>query len=239
MRNKFFIGLFAILFLCGLTVLGSSPKFFSKVLESVKTSPISSVFFAESENESKKETSKNENRRVKSDASLASNQSLNSDIPEYILYDRMFSLIPMFKKLAEEQAARGEPVTAFHGYFEREANLDDGQAGILQETAAGYVGAVKLIDTEAEILIEQLRAQHKTGTSSEEPLIQPSPELLKLQEQRNNLALQYRDQLSSLLGTAKFNELDSFVKGTFAAGFQAMPLPLASVPTHTDQGEGK
>lgn len=223
MRKKIIVPIIALIGLGSLGVMGSSGSLVETLLESVKNIPIAKGFLSEVRDESEINQMKIQE----------TGETLSTEIPEYILYDRMFSLILKFKKMAEEQAARDEAATAFHGYFAREASLDDLQAGILQETAADYVEAAGLVDSQAETIIEQLRMQNPVAVS-EGQFIQPSPELLQLQEQRNKLALHYRDQLQSLLGSDKFNELDNFVMGRFASGFQS--LPLSSVQESKNAG---
>lgn len=157
--------------------------------------------------------------------------------PEYILYDQVFSLIVIFKKKAEEQEAKGEAVTQFRSYFKDEAKLTAQEDDFLTQTANNFNQEVRILDAQAEVIIEQLRQQFPIGSLPEGQLIQPSPELLQLQEQRNKLALHHRNQLRDLLGEDKFNEFDNFVKGKFASGFRAMPL--SSLPNSQDQGGKK
>ena len=139
------------------------------------------------------------------------------------------AFVVKFREMAEEQASRGEEVTAFHGSFETEGNLNEWQTKILQETSAEYVNAVKIVDGRAEIVTEQLRLQYPLGSMPAGELIKPSPELLRLQDERNKLSLHYRDQLRVILGNDKFEELSKFVLGSFASRFKVMPAADGTV----------
>jgi hypothetical protein len=223
---KIALGFFSLL------ILGSSSTNLAKnFFESVKSNAYVEGFLSGYKKESKNNNVMGQAGHQDTDLSgkeKAKDMNPFAEVPEYVVYDRMFILIEIFRKMAEEQASRGEEVTAFHGYFEREANLNDWQAKILRETSVEYAHAVEVVDSQAEIVIEELRKEYPAGSMPEGDLIKPSPELLRLQDQRNILALQYRDQLSDLLGHDKFEELNQFVRGRFASGFQVVPVSLGS-----------
>lgn len=141
-----------------------------------------------------------------------------SQIPTSILYDHVFRLTDSFKRQAESQQSNGEIQTAFSNYFKEKAQLTDWEDEILKQTASQFIQEAQSIDNQAEALIEQIRS------NSSENNVQSQEELNSLQEQRNNTALSYRNQLNQSLGSAKFGEFDNFVQGEFASGFQLMPL---------------
>lgn len=232
------IELLALIGLGSLGVLGSSTNLAENFFKSVKNNPAVDVFLSKYRNGPEKSNAisqaMSQNIRTSGLESTKSPDSPLTEIPEHVLYDRMFSLIVKFREMSEEQASRGEEVTPFHGYFEREANLNEWQAKILQETSLEYVNAVGIVDGQAEIIIEQLRLQYPVGSMPKGELIKPSPELLQLQKQRDKLALYYRDQVSILLGNEKFDELNKFVRGRYASSFQVLPVP--SVGDGKDKG---
>jgi hypothetical protein len=139
--------------------------------------------------------------------------SQKAEVPEYILYDQMFRLIVKFKKKAEEQKAKGEPVTPLRDYFQKEAKLNDEQTRILQETAERFVAEVELIDAEARVIIENIRASVPRGQPSiDKKLLEPPAELKQLQKKREELALRYRDQLRDSFGAEQFGQFQNFVE---------------------------
>jgi hypothetical protein len=50
----------------------------------------------------------------------------------------------------------------------------------------------------------------------------PPPELGELQNQRNTLALSYRNKLNDAFGKTAFESFDSFMHKKFAQSFQAL-----------------
>ena len=236
MGKKSIMAIIALIGLSSFVVLGNSSDFVSKILETVKNNPIANVFSSSSQNESEKSSLRNGEH---SERLLAPESTVPEEpvIPDYVLYESVFRMVIMFNEHAKLQEAKGEAVTEFRSYFKNEAKLTSQEDDLLTQTANNYAQDIKVIDAQAEIIIEQLRQQYPAGSISEDQLIQPTPELLQVQEQRNNLALHYKDQLRDLLGDDKFIVFDKFIQGRFASGFRAMPL--SSIPNNQDQGGGK
>ena len=133
--------------------------------------------------------------------------------PEHVLYDQMFRLIVKFKKKAEEQQAKGEQVTPLRDYFQKEAQLDDGQTRVLQDVATRYVEEVSIIDAQAKVIIEDIRARIPKGQPlTDKTILQPPAELKELQQRREELALSYRDHLRESLGPDQFQRFEKFVR---------------------------
>ena len=146
----------------------------------------------------------------------------NANIPDHILYDRLFRMIISFKRKAESQTISGEKAIGLTNYFKNRANLNDEENRILQSVALEYIQELAPIDAQARTIITQTR---QTFPNSVVPREQPPPaELVNLQEQRNALALRYRDQLQYALGADGFAKFDEFVQRDFASRFQAIPL---------------
>ncbi len=162
---------------------------------------------------------------------------VKSEIPEYALYEAVFRMVFNLNNLARVQEANGETVTVTNTYFTDEAKLSQQDNDFLALTANSYNEEIKIIDAEAGVEINRLQKQFLTKFDSEQPLIKPSAHLLELQEQRNKLALKYRERLGNLLGEEKFKEFDSFVKTTFALGFKA--LPVSPLPNADQEGDSK
>lgn len=146
-----------------------------------------------------------------------------SQIPSHILYDQLFRLAVNFRRKAEEQRLKGESVSSLKDYFKDEAKLSDSQNQILEQTAIEYIQEVEPIDNQARQIIGQIRAQFQDGWVNEGQQVPPPPtELATLQEQRNALALSYREKLQDSLGKENFESFDNFVQKNFAQNFQAI-----------------
>lgn len=161
--------------------------------------------------------------------SATTNSSGITQIPTSVLYDRMFRLIISFRAKAEIQKLKGERVTLMKTYFKDEAKLSDEDNEILENTATEFIKEVRTIDDEAGEIIAQGRDLFPDGEVPNGQQVPPPPkELANLQKKRNDLALKYRDELSQLLGSKAFSNIDDFVHGNFAANFQS--IPLSAVP---------
>lgn len=237
MKRKVILGIFALICLSSLVVLGSSPGLVNRLLETVQNNPITRVFSSSAD--SKLEKSGFRNGKPGSERLLAPGSIVTEEsaIPDYVLYESVFRMVTMFDEQAKLQEAKGEVITEFRSYFKNEAKLTSQEDDLLMQTANNYLQDIQIIDAQAEIIIEQLRQQYSDNSMPADQLIQPTPELLQLQEQRNKLALHYKDQLRDLLGNDRFIEFDKFVQGRFASGFRAMPL--SSISNNKTQGGAK
>ncbi len=140
-------------------------------------------------------------------------------ISSQVLYDQVFRLVISFKKKAELQEQNGENPTSFLNYFKEEAQLNNQENEILQQVAAEFIQEVQPIDAQANAAIAKFR--NPPGRQSPPPI----KELSDLQEERDNLAVFYRNRLDELLGSSKFGELNNFVQGPFASNFQPFEIP--------------
>lgn len=135
-----------------------------------------------------------------------------AEVPEYILYDQMFRLIVKFRKKAEEQEGKGEQALWFRDYFQKEANLSDGQTVILQDSALKFVAEVEVVDMQARVIVENIRAKIPKGQPiTDKKVLEPPVELKALQKKREELALHYRDQLREQLGGEQFQNIENYV----------------------------
>lgn len=207
MRNKFYIGLFAIVFLCGLTALGSSPKFVGDLLESVQNNPIARIFSPAAVSESEKpelNSAKPISERPLTKGAPSSDQ-IEPSIPDYVLYDTVFRLDNSFRVKAQEQETAEEIPTAFKYYFKNEASLTDEEDLILKQVAIEFLEEVQPTDAQAQKIIE---AGDKGSKAVDE--------LNDLQEQRNAVVLSNRDKLANRLSEPAFGRFNQYVQGNFA-----------------------
>jgi hypothetical protein len=227
-KKSMMIVVTATICLFGVAALASPATFLNDVIVSVKN--VSIAVFSSSEAEPEPQETVQTPRQI-----VAS--EVKSEIPEYVLYETVFQMVFSISNLAREQEANGEAVTVANTYFTDEAKLSQQDNDFLALTANSYNEEIKIIDAEAEVEIKLLQKQFLTKSDSDQPLIKPSAHLLELQEQRNKLALKYREQLGNLLGEEKFREFDRFVKKDFASGFKT--LPLSPLPNADQEGGSK
>lgn len=159
------------------------------------------------------------------------NAQTPSRVPSYVLYDKLFRMIISFKKKTDSQEMSDEKVTGLKNYFKSRANLTEEENQILQNTALEFIQQVSPVDTEARNIIAQKRLSNPTGIVPKDEL--PPAELINLQEQRNALALQYRDRLKESLGSEVSAKFDRYIEGEFASHFEE--IKLSSVKFDQDQ----
>lgn len=211
MKKKHIVPIICMIGLMSFAVLGSSPEFVHKLLESVQNNLITRAFLSE-----KSAAARKSHAEISEGVERAELRSKtpeqNSEIPEYILYEQIFRLVVKFKKKAEERAAAGEATAGLQDYFQKEAKLNDVETGFLQDTAAMYVEEISIIDAQARVVIGNIRAGFSNEQSlSDKKIIEPPAELKELQKKREELALRYRDYLRDSFGPDRFRNFQNFV----------------------------
>jgi len=157
-------------------------------------------------------------------------QSQNAEVPEYVLYEQTFRLIVTFRKKAEEQKAMSEEVTPLADYFQNEAKLNDEQTSQLQDIASKFVEELAVIDAQAKVIIENIRARIPKGQPTiDKKLLEPPDELKALQKKREELALNYRDRLRDLFGEEQFQKFGNFMQQKMASSIKAIPVSSDSL----------
>jgi hypothetical protein len=145
-----------------------------------------------------------------------------AQLPAHVLYDRFFRMAVSLKRKAEAEKANTEKSAGAAKYFKNRANLNDSEDQILQNLADEYVRELIPIDSQARAIIVQTRQKFPNGiVPRDQP---PPPGLVHLQEQRDALALRYRDRLKESLGAEGFDKFDKFILSDFASRFRAVPL---------------
>ena len=146
----------------------------------------------------------------------------DSQIPPQVLYDKLFRMVFSIRIKAESQKMSDEKINGSKNYFKNRANLTDEENQILQNTALEFIQQVAPIDANARTIIAQKRASNLTGVVSKDDL--PPVELINLQEQRNALALLYRDRLKESLGSDGSAKFVRYIEGEFASRFEEIKL---------------
>jgi hypothetical protein len=126
----------------------------------------------------------------------------NESIPDHITYDQLFRLVRLLDEQAAKLQAEGLDGKIWSEYFQRESGLTLQEVSVLRQTAAEFQIEIEPIDRRANEILVKRRAAYPGGQIPEGTQLPPPPtELIQLQEQRNQIALNKRDQLNNLLGT--------------------------------------
>jgi len=154
---------------------------------------------------------KQEPKSLSAKISRQSVQQAQERVPDHARYSALFRKVVVLKqKLGEAGGRIKSPI-------QREADLTDDQARVLDEVAADSINEVDKLDAKAKEIIEAFRAQYPNGVvPGNQPPPPPPPELRALQEQRNAIVLNGRDRLHNALGDKEFRRFDEHVKTMLA-----------------------
>ncbi len=192
MRKKILsIAVVAIICSVSFVALGSTNGFVNNLINSVKTSPVGKVFFAQIE---EKKSPDNEN------------------VPDRIIYFILFNHLVGLKQESEKELTEGKTPLDYYALYKKEANLDDAQNQFLFQTAQDCLNAIKPIDEKARKIINASQAEIK----SPEDLPPPPKELSELQQQKDETILRYRDVLKTFLSDEKFVEFNQLMRNKIA-----------------------
>jgi hypothetical protein len=152
---------------------------------------------------------------VKSRSRAQSKQSI--PIADQLLYRGLFHHVLALKKKVSEAEQKGEDATQFRTHFQRNTNLTDGEAAVLEQTALEYEQSEKSLDAQAKTIIAAYRAQFVNGQAPNGRALPPPPAQLKtLSQERDALTLRERDRLRAAFGS-DFDRFDSVVKARIQA----------------------
>ena len=141
----------------------------------------------------------------------------NPNVPEHVVYSFLFRHQNFMTKKAQDAESRGKDSSFFRNYYQREAKLDDRQAAMLSDIATQVELDVNAIEAEAKLIVDKIRAERASTPIKPNQPIPPSPQLMALQQRRNNVVLQARNQLERVLGPSSFNDFQKYVKDRVAS----------------------
>ncbi|HSK70159.1 MAG TPA: hypothetical protein VK892_00580 [Pyrinomonadaceae bacterium] len=149
-------------------------------------------------------------------------QEKQANIPDHVLYDKLFRMVVSLKKKAESEETSAEERIGLTNFFRNRANLTPEENQILQNISLEHIQQVTPIDAQAKIIIAQARAANPNGVVHRN---QPPPvELVNLQKRRDEMALRHRNRLKESLGADGFAKFDKYIREDFASRIQAIPL---------------
>lgn len=225
MRRKVF-SIAALTLICTLSLfaVGSSNNYVGNLLNSVKNYSLPKVFFAdEGKNTSKKTLIAG--RKSRSVGYLPETAAVvNPTVPDKVVYFVLFNHLVGLKAHVNQQAYFNETAPIdYYDLYKKQANLNDYQSQSLFQTAQNCMDAIQPIDAQAKSVIDQARTAFPAGAFDSEQALPPPPELIQLQQQKDNTVLYYRDQLRNSLGDAKFAEFNQFTKEKVAPQIEELP----------------
>ena len=128
-----------------------------------------------------------------------------------VVYSAFFQMVVDLEKQALELESEGAKGETLRSYVQAQANLTDDQARKLGAIAAACVEQVAQQDEKALQVIEKFQSQFPGGRIPKGTKIPPPPpELNVLQQERDQIILGARSELSNALGPAVFDNVEQF-----------------------------
>jgi hypothetical protein len=138
----------------------------------------------------------------------------HSAVPSDFLYETLFDNMAMLDRIAEQDDRQGkhEMAARWRTHDQRAAGLNETEGEILKEVALDCHQAVQEQNAKIIALLQKLDAQRVPGVK-----VQPSPELVQLNQDRTAIIEAHIEKLREALGEGSFAKLDHYVRSTFHA----------------------
>jgi hypothetical protein len=105
--------------------------------------------------------------------------------------------------------------------YQEKTGLPDAAFSALVQLALEHEQQAALIDQQAKVIINNFHAQYPRNLPPGMAPPPPPQELVDLQDQRDSLALRYKDRLMTQLGTATYDLFRQFIDDEFRPKMQA------------------
>ena len=218
MRKSFIFGIFALVSLCSLAVLGSSPAYFKGILESVVKLEFAEVFSKDStrkEEATQQRLSEIISRSGRSRFPIGetvARKGSETKISDELLWNIVFD----FKKKIEDKGAeadsKGERGTLYRDYFVRQGPLSAENDNLLEQKSRQYF-------LEVDPLIQNAGAIRRNYDRSKYKAL--LEQVKGLRKQRDETALRLRDEIRKTFGEETFSGFVDFLKADFTAGMKS------------------
>jgi hypothetical protein len=140
----------------------------------------------------------------------------NNSMPDYVVYDVLFNMVKVFDREAAKLESEGKNGKIWSEYFKHESGLTGEQVATLRKVADEFAVEIEPNRTRAMQIIKEARGAFPNGKIKERDVPPPpSNELIALQQQRQEIALRYRDRLQNLLGNEVFGQFSQYLQQNF------------------------
>lgn len=137
----------------------------------------------------------------------------SQDIPQYVVYSQVFRHIKELHRKADEEERQGRDGARFRKLYKQMAKLDDLQTSQLDRIATETAAEIEKLNTRANQIIKEIRAQHPDGKLAQGELPPTPPaELGELSAKRRDVILQGRERIRAVFGEDEFQRFDKFVQ---------------------------
>lgn len=236
MRSKLVPAIVALVCLGSLAALGSSTTVIGNLLESVTTNSSTKVL------PSSNQSAPAEPFDSKSAPVPPEKTTPAPEVPQTVLWHMIFSLSRMTEMEAKKMNQQGRNGDAWSQYFIKRGALSTASEKIFKEKAAAYLQELEPIDRRAKEVTDAMRAQYPKGLIKDpKNMPQPPAELGALQQQKNALALRYRDLFKNAVSQEAFSKFSDFLTNDFSKAVAPVtyPHPTKRIGKQQEVGDEK
>lgn len=221
MRSKFVLAIVALLGLGSFVVLGSSTTVIGNLLESVANNSMTAKVFPSSKQSAPAEPFENNPAPVLNEKTMPPRE-----VPQTVLWHMIFSLSRMTEIEARKMNQQGRNGDAWSQYFIKRGVLAADSEKIFKKNADAYLRELEAIDRRAKQVTDAMRAQYPKGLIKDtKDMPMPPAELGVLQQQKDALALRYRDAFKNAVSPETFNKFSQFLTNDFSQGISPVSYP--------------
>jgi hypothetical protein len=142
----------------------------------------------------------------------------SATISDPVFYDILFNTVKMLDHEAKKMSQEGKDGKIWSGYFESQIGLTRDEVAILRLVADEFALEIEPVQVRAMQIIKERRDAFQK--KQEIPL--PSKELGLLQNQRNEIAIKYRDRLQTEFAGLDFEHFNNNIRQNFSKNLRAL-----------------
>jgi hypothetical protein len=148
-----------------------------------------------------------------------------NNIPPQVAYEQLFRQVNLFKHKADEKKRAGEDDSFLRTFQKRQAKLNDQQMKTLEKISSDCDDEVAKLDARAKQIIASFRALHQNEKLEPGKTPPPPPDELKpMQQQRDQIILQSREQVHIAFGDLEFQRFEQYVQQEIASRIKPIAI---------------
>lgn len=171
------------------------------------------------------QTSKSEQPQIEESKPFISSQG--NEIPENVVFERLFKSVNSLNREAEKQMEAGFPQRAYalQNHYKKSAQLDESQAQKLKDIAEAFQQEIDVIKKQKSKVAASLKEQPDN--------VKLLKRVDKFYKARGQLWLKYRDLLNEAFGLKKFQQFRLFLQEKFASKIKSNKAEIKKHPRFT------
>ncbi len=243
MRNtKIVSGIFALMVLGSLAVLGGSPKIMGGLIEYIQKNSIGNILSSVNSRQQYDSGDASVSEAASFIKTVENVNAKTEEIPDEILWRVILGFPEKFNALAEDARAAGQDERLYTEYFTRQANLSVENAEIFKQTAVEYAAELSPLEDRIQSIGRYRKTARDQGQNlSMEESYTLRQELLTLQDRQKEIVLKYRDKFRNAVDAESFTVFENWLRNDFSASFTSKRITssdLSADPNSNVQNNG-